>query len=81
MLRDERKRPLFIGRTLDLGRRLGQHEDSPAVNDEIAHVSILAGNELVGDDYLDAFKEDLVRRHRPAWNVNLVGLELPHRPR
>jgi hypothetical protein len=34
----------------------------------------MAGNELPGEEYRAAFKEDLVRRHQPLWNVNLVGL-------
>jgi site-specific DNA-methyltransferase (adenine-specific) len=74
MLRNDEKQPLFIGRTLDLGRRLAQHEESRVVTECVAHVSILAGTDLPGEEYLDAFKEDLVRRHRPEWNVNLVGL-------
>ena len=51
-----------------------QHDESRAVADCVAHVSILAASELPGEEYLDAFKEDLVRRHQPEWNVNLVGL-------
>jgi DNA modification methylase len=74
MLRDDDKQPLFIGRTLDLGRRLTQHDESRAVSENVAHVSVLTGADLPGEEYLDAFKEDLVRRHRPEWNVNLVGL-------
>jgi hypothetical protein len=35
---------------------------------------VLTGDELPGAEYLDAFKQDLVRRHTPLWNVNLVGL-------
>jgi DNA modification methylase len=78
LLRGEEKQPLFIGRTLDLGRRLAQHDDSRAVSDCVASVSILSGSDLPGEEYLDAFKEDLVRRYRPQWNVNLVGLEKAH---
>jgi hypothetical protein len=78
LLRGEEKQPLFIGRTLDLGRRLTQHDDSQTVSDCVASVSILSGSDLPGEEYLDAFKEDLVRRYRPGWNVNLVGLEKAH---
>jgi site-specific DNA-methyltransferase (adenine-specific) len=74
LLRDDNKQPLFIGRTLDLCRRLAQHELSRAMADCVAHVSVLTGSDLPGEEYLDAFKEDLVRRYRPLWNVNLVGL-------
>jgi DNA modification methylase len=78
LLREDEKQPLFIGRTLDLGRRLAQHDESRTVSDCVASVSILAGSDLPGEEYLDAFKEDLVRRYRPLWNVNLVGLEKAH---
>ncbi len=74
LLRDYEKLPLYIGNTIDLGRRLGQHLDCPAVADEVAHVSLITGSDLPGPEYRDAFKEDLVRRHQPRWNVNLVGL-------
>jgi len=74
LLRDHNKLPLYIGNTLDLGHRIGQHLDCPAVADEVAHVSLITGSELPGAEYRHAFKEDLVRRHQPRWNVNLVGL-------
>jgi hypothetical protein len=74
LLRGERKQPLFVGRTLDLGARLAQHSESRAVDECVAHVSTLTGDDLPGEEYRDAFKEDLVRRYRPEWNVNLVGL-------
>ena len=48
--------------------------ESRAVAECVAHVSILAGDDLPGEEYRDAFKEDLVRRYQPEWNVNLVGL-------
>jgi site-specific DNA-methyltransferase (adenine-specific) len=74
ILRGDDKTPLFIGRTLNLGNRLAQHAECSAIADEVAHVSVINGTDLPGDEYLDAFKEDLVRRHHPRWNVNLVGL-------
>ena len=74
LLRGHDKEPLLVGRTLDLGRRLEQHAYCRAIGDLIAHVSILTGDDLPSDEYCAAFREELVRRHQPKWNVNLVGL-------
>jgi len=74
LLRSAAKSPLYIGRAFDLGKRLSQHAASSAVTGEVAHVSVIAGDELPGAEYRSAFKEELVRRHQPLWNVNLVGL-------
>ena len=75
LLRGGDKAPLYIGHTCDLGRRLAQHADCTVVSDIAAHVSIITGADLPGVEYRDAFKEDLVRRYRPRWNVNLAGLQ------
>jgi site-specific DNA-methyltransferase (adenine-specific) len=74
LLRGEAKEPLYIGLALDLGARLAQHANCPMLADNIEHISLIVGDDLPGDEYLPAFKEDLVRRHHPRWNVNLVGL-------
>ncbi|MCI0335648.1 MAG: site-specific DNA-methyltransferase [Planctomycetes bacterium] len=74
LLRGVAKEPLFIGRALDLGQRLEMHADCRAIADVVEHVALLTGDELPGEEYQDAFKEDLVRRYAPKWNVNLVGL-------
>jgi site-specific DNA-methyltransferase (adenine-specific) len=74
LLRDEQKEPLYVGQTRELGRRLAQHLECPAIAEAVVHVSVIAGDELPGEEYRAAFKEDLVRRHQPRWNVNLVGL-------
>jgi hypothetical protein len=74
LLRGEGKEPLFIGRTSDLGKRLSQHDECAAISDVVEHISILTGDELPGEEYQAAFKEDLVRRHAPRWNMCLVGL-------
>jgi hypothetical protein len=74
LLRGDDKTPLYVGRTLDLGRRLAQHAKCPVISDEVVHVSVIAGDDLPGEEYQAAFKEELVRRHSPCWNVNLVGL-------
>ena len=68
------KEALFIGATPDLGRRLAQHADCRVISDSVAHVSIVSDSDLPGEAYCAAFKEDLVRRYAPIWNVNLVGL-------
>ncbi|MGD9634000.1 MAG: DNA methyltransferase [Pirellulales bacterium] len=74
LLRDAEKRPLYVGHARDLGARLRQHLDCPAFEESLAQISVLVGDELPGEEYRAAFKEDLVRRHQPLWNVNLVGL-------
>ena len=68
------KVPLFIGHAYDLGRRLTQHAECRPIDEIARHVAIFTGDELPGAEYQQAFKEDLVRRHKPRWNVNLVGL-------
>ncbi len=74
LLRGESKRPLYVGRTADLGRQLAQLAECSGVGDSVAHVSLLVGDDLPANDYQAAFKEDLVRRYQPQWNVILVGL-------
>jgi len=74
LLRDDEKSPLYVGHANDLGARLAQHLDCPAIDESVAQVAVIAGEELPGAEYRAAFKEDLVRRHQPRWNVNLVGL-------
>jgi site-specific DNA-methyltransferase (adenine-specific) len=76
LLRGQNKMPLYVGQALNLGRRLAQHADCPAVSEEVAQVSVIAAADLPGEEYRAAFKEDLVRRYKSRWNVNLVGLGL-----
>jgi site-specific DNA-methyltransferase (adenine-specific) len=75
LLRDAAKRPLYIGRTLDLGRRLSQHADCVAIDDLAPQVAIITGEDLPGQEYQAAFKEHLVRLYDPRWNMHLVGLD------
>ena len=63
-----------MGHARDLGARLAQHLDCAAFDEAVAQASVIVGEELPGEEYRAAFKEDLVRRHQPQWNVNLVGL-------
>ncbi len=74
LLRGESKQPLYVGRTTDLGRQLAQLAACGTVNDSATHVSLIVGDDLPANDYQAAFKEDLVRRYQPQWNVILVGL-------
>jgi site-specific DNA-methyltransferase (adenine-specific) len=74
LLRGDEKRPLFIGHTFDLGRRLAVHAECPAIAEEATHIAQIAGDDLPGVEYRNAFKEDLIRRYQPRWNMNLVGL-------
>jgi site-specific DNA-methyltransferase (adenine-specific) len=75
LLRDQWKQPMYVGRTMNLGRRLQQHAVTPQVADVAAQLSLIVGDELPALGYQAAFKEDLVRRYQPLWNVNLAGLQ------
>jgi excinuclease UvrABC nuclease subunit len=77
VLRDEEKQPLFVGYARDLGRRLARHLECAPIAAAVAHVSVITGDDLPGEEYRAAFKEELVRRNPPRWNVNLVGLAKP----
>jgi site-specific DNA-methyltransferase (adenine-specific) len=77
LLRSWAKESVYIGATVDLGRRLAQHADCRAISESVAQVSIISGSDLPGEDYCAAFKEELVRRYAPNWNINLVGLSAP----
>lgn len=74
LLRGEAKRPLYVGRTADLGRQLAQFAARSGVGNSIEHVSLIVDGDLPAADYQAAYKEDLVRRYQPQWNVILVGL-------
>ncbi|HJQ80665.1 MAG TPA: DNA methyltransferase [Lacipirellulaceae bacterium] len=74
LLRGEAKQPLFISYSFDLGRRAQTHADCRALADVVEHVAVIAAEELPSAEYRQALKVDLVRRHSPKWNVNLVGL-------
>ncbi len=74
LLRGDAKEPLFIGRAEDLGRRLAEHAGCPAISSRVSRLSVISGADLPGAEYCAVFKEELVRRYQPRWNVNLVGL-------
>jgi DNA modification methylase len=74
MLHDAQKRKLFVDRALDLGTRLSQHANCDALARQVEYVSLVPQDELPGAEYQNGFKVDLVRRHLPEFNVNLVGL-------
>ena len=80
LLRGEAKTPLYVGRSADLGRQLAQLAACSGVSDSIEHVSLIVGDDLPANDYQAAFKEDLVRRYQPQWNVILVGLHRSKTP-
>jgi DNA modification methylase/predicted GIY-YIG superfamily endonuclease len=73
LLRDDAKKPLFIGRSQDLGRRLAQHAHCKAIAGAARQISVITSSDLPGEEYQAAFKEELVRRYQTRWNTNLVG--------
>jgi site-specific DNA-methyltransferase (adenine-specific) len=74
LLREANNRPLYIGHALDLGRRLSAHAACRAIDDLAPQLAVISADDLPGKEYHAAFKEDLVRRYAPRWNVQLVGL-------
>jgi DNA modification methylase len=80
LLRGEAKQPLYVGRTADLGRQLAQFAECNGIGNTVEHVSLVVGGDLPANDYQAAFKEDLVRRYQPQWNVILVGLHRTKTP-
>jgi site-specific DNA-methyltransferase (adenine-specific) len=77
LLRGSDKQPLFIGHAINLGSRFETHAKCRSVNDAVEHIAVISGEDLPGVEYQNAFKEDLVRRNTPKWNVSLVGLNMP----
>ncbi|MCC7474628.1 MAG: site-specific DNA-methyltransferase [Pirellulales bacterium] len=73
-LRDEEKKPLFVGHARNLGARLSGHLECAYFSDHVSQLSVIAGGDLPGEEYRAAFKEELVRRYHPQWNMPLVGL-------
>jgi site-specific DNA-methyltransferase (adenine-specific) len=76
LLRDRDKKALYIGLSADLGRRLARHADCRLLTDVVSQFAVIVGTDLPGEVYRTAFKEDLVRRYQPNWNVSLVGLSM-----
>lgn len=46
LLRGKEKKPLYIGYTLDLGKRLASHDECPAISQEVEHFSLIVGSDL-----------------------------------
>jgi site-specific DNA-methyltransferase (adenine-specific) len=74
LLREADKRPLYVGQALDIGRRLAAHAGCRAIDDVAPFIAVITGDDLPGTEYQPAFKEHLVRRYQPRWNMQLVGL-------
>lgn len=72
LLRNKSKDPLYIGETIDLGRRLAMHADAKAPGRLVTQVAVIPSSDLPSDDYRQPFWCDLVRRHRPRLNIAMV---------
>lgn len=73
VLRNKAKEPLYVGETLDLGRRLAAHAEATGTKRSVAQVSVLVDEEL-NEEYREPLWVDLVRRHHPRLNVPVADL-------
>lgn len=71
LLRGEHKSPLYVGETLDLGRRLELHLKGKS--SDIKHVGLLQQDDLPSAEYQEALKVDLARRYGAKWNVEITS--------
>lgn len=70
LLRGERKSPLYVGETIDLGRRLELH--AAGKSNGATHVGLLLQEDLPSAEYREPLKVDLARRYEPRWNIGLA---------
>ncbi len=73
LLRNQSKAPVYLGETLDLGRRLAMHAATSAPGRAVTQVSIILSDELPSNDYREPLWWDLVQRYQPK--LNLPALE------
>jgi site-specific DNA-methyltransferase (adenine-specific) len=69
LLRGRRKAPLYVGETLDLGRRLALH--AAGKSREATHVGLILQHDLPSAEYREPLKVDLAKRYGARWNVEL----------
>ncbi|MGL4513130.1 MAG: DNA methyltransferase [Lacipirellulaceae bacterium] len=71
LLRSKKRDALYVGETLDLGRRLATHQAAKAAELAGAQVSLLTIDDLPSPEYRQPLWLDLVRRHQPELNARL----------
>ena len=61
--------PLFVGETLDLGKRLAVHATAPASKNKTTGFAVILESDLPSHEYRAPLKVDLTGRHQPEWNL------------
>ncbi len=69
VLRNRAKEAIYVGETLDLGRRLADHRTAKAPGRAIAQAAVITAENLPSDEYRLPLWCDLVRRYAPKLNV------------
>lgn len=75
LLRNKAKETLYLGETLDLGRRLATHAVAAAPGRAVTQVSCILSEELPSDEYRELLWTDLVRRYSPRLNIPALVIQ------
>lgn len=74
VLRNRAKEAVYLGETLDLGRRLASHAAAKAPGRAIVQASVLTADDLPSASYIAPLWCDLVRRYAPKLNVPALAV-------
>ena len=69
LLRTDDKSALYLGETLDLGKRIHTHQESRGMSRHRLSISIITSEELPSDEYRQPLWTHLNRQYRPLWNI------------
>ncbi|TWT46420.1 DNA methyltransferase [Botrimarina hoheduenensis] len=75
LLRESAHKPVYLGETHDLGRRLEDHRGAKSGLRKTAQVAVITAEELPSDDYRQPLWVALVQRHAPRLNLAPVSLD------
>jgi site-specific DNA-methyltransferase (adenine-specific) len=71
LLRDKKRQAIYVGESLDLGRRLTTHKQARGNELAGAQLAVITADQLPAADYRAPLWLDLVHRHRPKLNAQL----------
>lgn len=76
LLRNRSKDALYLGETLDLGRRLAAHAAASAPGRSVTQVGVILSEDLPSDEYRELLWVNLVGRYNPRLNIPALEVTL-----